>query len=277
MEQTAQERVTDAINALYAETGTRPTLAAVRDRLGGGSMTTISEAMKLWRKHQQESTAPAAIVVPEDVHAAITATLTGLWQQAMVTAEARLASERNSMQVEKGELEAQLAETEDAMAILEEEKAAAQAACAVLQQKLEELEARYRQQGIALVQHERLVEELTATQQLAQEREKRLAVTTERLHQQENACNTLEQQHQQTQDALLEQQTRYGEARTQVAVLEAENRLLNKQVEQYGRLLGQPALITQIEPVAQKSGDSQNVEKVRGKAVSKTRKAGGVK
>ena len=163
------------------------------------------------------------------------------------------------------------------MAILEEEKAAAQAACAVLQQKLEELEARYRQQGIALVQHERLVEELTATQQLAQEREKRLAVTTERLHQQENACNTLEQQHQQTQDALLEQQTRYGEARTQVAVLEAENRLLNKQVEQYGRLLGQPALITQIEPVAQKNGDSQNVEKVRGKAVSKTRKAGGVK
>lgn len=277
MEQTAQERVTDAINALYAETGTRPTLAAVRDRLSGGSMTTISEAMKLWRKHQQESTAPAAIVVPEDVHAAITATLTGLWQQAMVTAEARLASERNSMQVEKGELEAQLAETEDAMAILEEEKAAAQAACAVLQQKLEELEARYRQQGIALVQHERLVEELTATQQLAQEREKRLAVTTERLHQQENACNTLEQQHQQTQDALLEQQTRYGEARTQVAVLEAENRLLNKQVEQYGRLLGQPALITQIEPVAQKNGDSQNVEKVRGKAVSKTRKAGGVK
>ena len=277
MEQTAQERVTDAINALYAETGTRPTLAAVRDRLGGGSMTTISEAMKLWRKHQQESTAPAAIVVPEDVHAAITATLTGLWQQAMVTAEARLASERNSMQVEKGELEAQLAETEDAMAILEEEKAAAQAACAVLQQKLEELEARYRQQGIALVQHERLVEELTATQQLAQEREKRLAVTTERLHQQENACNTLEQQHQQTQDALLEQQTRYGEARTQVAVLEAENRLLNKQVEQYGRLLGQPALITQIEPVAQKNGDSQNVEKVRGKAVSKARKAGGVK
>ena len=277
MEQTAQERVTDAINALYAETGTRPTLAAVRDRLGGGSMTTISEAMKLWGKHQQESTAPAAIVVPEDVHAAITATLTGLWQQAMVTAEARLASERNSMQVEKGELEAQLAETEDAMAILEEEKAAAQAACAVLQQKLEELEARYRQQGIALVQHERLVEELTATQQLAQEREKRLAVTTERLHQQENACNTLEQQHQQTQDALLEQQTRYGEARTQVAVLEAENRLLNKQVEQYGRLLGQPALITQIEPVAQKNGDSQNVEKVRGKAVSKTRKAGGVK
>ena len=277
MEQTAQERVTDAINALYAETGTRPTLAAVRDRLGGGSMTTISEAMKLWRKHQQESTAPAAIVVPEDVHAAITATLTGLGQQAMVTAEARLASERNSMLVEKGELEAQLAETEDAMAILEEEKAAAQAACAVLQQKLEELEARYRQQGIALVQHERLVEELTATQQLAQEREKRLAVTTERLHQQENACNTLEQQHQQTQDALLEQQTRYGEARTQVAVLEAENRLLNKQVEQYGRLLGQPALITQIEPVAQKNGDSQNVEKVRGKAVSKTRKAGGVK
>ena len=275
MEQTAQERVTDAINALYAETGTRPTLAAVRNRLGGGSMTTISEAMKLWRKHQQESTMPAAIVVPEDIHAAITATLTGLWQQAMVVAEARFATERESMQAEKGELEAQLAETEDAMAVLEEEKAAAQAACAALQQKLDELEARYQQQEIALSQHERLAQELTATQQLAQEREKQLAVTAERLHQQENACNTLEQQQRQTQDALLEQQTRYGEVRTQVAVLEAENCLLSKQIEQYGQILGHAALVPSTDAVDQKAGDVLGTVKNKAKTATKPRKTGG--
>ena len=274
MEQTDQERVTDAINALYAETGTRPTLAAVRNRLGGGSMTTISETMKLWRKHRQESTTPAAIVVPEDIHTAITATLTGLWQQAMVATEARFASERESMQAEKGELEAQLAEAEDAMAILGEEKAAAQAACAALQQKLDELEARYQQQEIALAHHERLIEELTATQQLTQEREKQLAVMTERLHQQENERKALEQQCCQAQDALLEQQTQYNKIHTQVAVLEAENRLLSKQVEQYGQILGHATLVPQTEAVDQKVDEMPGTVKSKTKTATKPRKTG---
>lgn len=180
-----------------------------------------------------------------------------------------------SMQAEKGELEAQLAETEDAMAVLEEEKAAAQAACAALQQKLDELEARYQQQEIALSQHERLAQELTATQQLAQEREKQLAVTAERLHQQENACNTLEQQQRQTQDALLEQQTRYGEVRTQVAVLEAENCLLSKQIEQYGQILGHAALVPSTDAVDQKAGDVLGTVKNKAKTATKPRKTGG--
>ena len=149
------------------------------------------------------------------------------------------------------------------MAVLEEEKAAAQAACAALQQKLDELEARYQQQEIALSQHERLAQELTATQQLAQEREKQLAVTAERLHQQENACNT------------LEQQTRYGEVRTQVAVLEAENCLLSKQIEQYGQILGHAALVPSTDAVDQKAGDVLGTVKNKAKTATKPRKTGG--
>jgi hypothetical protein len=38
-----------AIADRLAATGQRPTLAAVRKELGGGSFTTISEAMKDWR------------------------------------------------------------------------------------------------------------------------------------------------------------------------------------------------------------------------------------
>ena len=193
----------------------------------------------------------------------------------MVAAEARFASERESMQAEKGELEAQLAEAEDAMALLEEEKATAQAACAALQQKLDELEACYQQQGIALSQHEQLVQELTATQQLVQEREKQLAVTTERLHQQENERNALEQQCCQAQDALLEQQMRYGEARTQMAVLEAENRLLNKQIEQYGRILGHTALVPSTDAVDHKVGEVPGTVKSKAKTATKPRKTGG--
>ena len=41
-----------------AAQGTTPTLAAVRSALGGGSFTTISEAMKEWKASQQASATP---------------------------------------------------------------------------------------------------------------------------------------------------------------------------------------------------------------------------
>lgn len=330
MEQTAIERVTDAINVLYTETGKRPTLAEVREYLGGGSMTTISEGMKLWRKLRQEANVPVAVVVPENVHDAISATITHLWQQAMATAEARFVSERELMQVEKSELEGRLVEAEEAMTLLESEKDAAQARCASLQQQLKEMEERYQQQETVLatareeirqsaVQREQLAQrlevldtrlqeaeatnrqqqvalegaqerlhlaeeqrtqltrELASVQELVQESEKQLAVTTERLHQQESERNILEQQYHRAQNALLEQQAQYSEAHTQVAVLEAENRLLNKQIEQYGQFLGQAALISQIEPVRQRNSDTPNAEKGKGKPVPKIRKTGGAK
>lgn len=46
------------------ESGQQPTLAAVRSALGGGSFTTISEAMKSWRSRQQAAATPVREAAP---------------------------------------------------------------------------------------------------------------------------------------------------------------------------------------------------------------------
>ena len=50
-----------------SESGQQPTLAAVRSALGGGSFTTISEAMKSWRAMQQAAAAPVREAAPAAV------------------------------------------------------------------------------------------------------------------------------------------------------------------------------------------------------------------
>lgn len=46
------------------KSGKRPTLAAIREELGGGSFTTISEAMKSWREEQEELEQTLATKLP---------------------------------------------------------------------------------------------------------------------------------------------------------------------------------------------------------------------
>ena len=54
--------------------GQQPTLAAVRAALGGGSFTTISEAMKAWKAAQQAAATPQREAAP----AAVTDRLEGV-------------------------------------------------------------------------------------------------------------------------------------------------------------------------------------------------------
>lgn len=64
---TTKEQVWAAAEELAAE-GKSPTLANVRERLGGGSYTDISAAMQAWRANRQA----AALPIREPAPAAIT-------------------------------------------------------------------------------------------------------------------------------------------------------------------------------------------------------------
>ena len=55
-----------AADALDAE-GAKPTLAAVRKKLGGGSFSTISEAMKEWKANHASAAAPLREPAPAAV------------------------------------------------------------------------------------------------------------------------------------------------------------------------------------------------------------------
>ena len=110
-----------AIADRLAEAGQRPTLAAVRKELGGGSFTTISEAMKSWRETQQEEHALGEVQVPDNVSERLSQLQATLWQAAVGEAERRLATERDALAQAKEEAAAAISEAQEAVETLETE------------------------------------------------------------------------------------------------------------------------------------------------------------
>lgn len=78
--------------------GQSPTLAAVRKHLGGGSFTTISEAMKEWKTKKTVKEAPFREPVPQAIEDHLSSFGSDIWDLAMMTASARLEAERQSME-----------------------------------------------------------------------------------------------------------------------------------------------------------------------------------
>lgn len=93
------EEIWTVADALTAE-GQKPTLAAVRHAVGGGSFTTISEAMSAWRARQAtvaEQTR-TAIPVPEAVQKLADTVATQIWAEALRVADSRLQAEREALE-----------------------------------------------------------------------------------------------------------------------------------------------------------------------------------
>ncbi|MBK5935487.1 DNA-binding protein [Halorhodospira halophila] len=115
------EQVHAAADAL-TERGERPTLNAVRRELGGGSFSTISEAMQSWRARQQEHARRRAHVeIPEAVRERLEASAAALWKAALAEAEQRFDAEREQLNTARQQAEARAAESEAAMRALEGE------------------------------------------------------------------------------------------------------------------------------------------------------------
>lgn len=86
-----------------AEAGQQPTLAAVRAALGGGSFTTISEAMKSWKA--QQAAAPIREAAPAAVTERMSVLAAEVWGVAIGLAGERLASEREDLEATRQEME----------------------------------------------------------------------------------------------------------------------------------------------------------------------------
>ena len=86
--------------------GQRPTLAAVRKTLGGGSFTTISEAMNEWRGRKNAQTSTIREPAPQAVTDKLAELGGDLWAVALEMANSRLAGEREALEVLRAEMEA---------------------------------------------------------------------------------------------------------------------------------------------------------------------------
>lgn len=90
--------------------GKSPTLAAVRKALGGGSYTTISEAMTEWKAKKAAKESPLREPAPHAVSEQLNEFGLEIWALALELANGRLASERAALETARAQLEAETVE-----------------------------------------------------------------------------------------------------------------------------------------------------------------------
>lgn len=115
-----REAVWNAADELDAE-GVKPTLNAVRKKLGAGSFTTISDAMTEWKEKQRQKAQPTVEPLPPEVAALVTSIAGELWSAARAAADRALAGERERMETEHDELREQAEEAAQLADALTEE------------------------------------------------------------------------------------------------------------------------------------------------------------
>ncbi len=94
---------------MLVENGEKPTLAALRKALGGGSFSTLSEALKSWAGRVKAPVESNSDATPDIVKTAATS----LWTEAKKAAHKELESARVELQTFRIELEAQTKEAFD--------------------------------------------------------------------------------------------------------------------------------------------------------------------
>ena len=99
-----KDQILQAADQLAAA-GTTPTLAAVRAAVGGGSYTTINEALKEWKAKQQAAVMPLREPAPEGISKRLDEVGAEVWAIALELANARLTSEREALEATRQQLE----------------------------------------------------------------------------------------------------------------------------------------------------------------------------
>lgn len=114
------EQIHATADRLQAE-GTKPTLAAVRQALGGGSFSTISEAMKIWREQAQEEKALSLVKVPAALDERMEQLKKAVWEVAQQEADHRLKAERENFVAQIKKMEAERIEFDELFEVQETE------------------------------------------------------------------------------------------------------------------------------------------------------------
>ena len=104
------------------EQGVKPTLAEVRKALGGGSFTTISDAMQSWKREQQEEQELQQVDLPSGITERLHTLGADMWQTAIDMANDRLIKEREALESIKTKAQVEVDEAQEAVKTLESEQ-----------------------------------------------------------------------------------------------------------------------------------------------------------
>lgn len=100
-----RESIWTAADQIDAE-GDRPTLAAIRKKIGGGSYSTISEAMTEWHARRTQKSANTE-PVPDKIGEAATEFAAVAWRIAQELADVRLQAARSAIEEARQQMEAE--------------------------------------------------------------------------------------------------------------------------------------------------------------------------
>lgn len=106
-----KEEIFVAADELVNEGVEKPRVLDVRNKLGRGSMSTITDAMKEWRQQSKPVEPVEQEVTPKPIVDRLTALGTELWSQARAAAEEGLEKEREALESYRAEMDDQQQET----------------------------------------------------------------------------------------------------------------------------------------------------------------------
>lgn len=135
------DKIHAAITEIHTKTGEIPTQAALRKTLGGGSFSTIGEALNAWKENFNKEEELSKVVLPEHLQTRVLQFAADVWDTSIAEADTRLKTERAALETAREELEKREMELVESINILEDEADQAREELAELKNKLEESEA----------------------------------------------------------------------------------------------------------------------------------------
>lgn len=235
-----------------AKQGIKPTQTNVREALGGGSFTTIAEALRTWRQEQETVTQLQAVVIPQDITDR-TQTLTAqIWETAQQLANERLAKEREALEHKEALMTAEVEEAQQIVKTLEAEQTELTAQLDDLTSKAtagaEQLEQEQDNNRKQAEQIKQLEIQLTAQQERADDLAKRLDQQTQANKKQADTIAQL------TADKAKAEATSEAQANT-IEQLRAERNKAQADVKQE-----QAKAETHLKDLADLSGNFANIK-----------------
>ena len=116
------EQILETANQLQAQ-GIKPTQTNVRESLGGGSFTTISEVLREWRADQDQTAQLQQVVIPSDITDRTQVLIAQVWETAQTLANDRLVKEREALEHKEALINAEIDEANKVIETLENEQA----------------------------------------------------------------------------------------------------------------------------------------------------------
>lgn len=117
-----REQILETASKL-AEQGIKPTQTNVRESLGGGSFTTISEVLREWRQEQDQTAQLSQVVIPSDITDRTQVLIAQVWETAQNLANDRLLKEREALEHKEALINAEIDESNKIIETLENEQA----------------------------------------------------------------------------------------------------------------------------------------------------------